>query len=377
MRDHIRQVVGDIKKESRYRQRVTLNGVAGSKIIVDGEEYMNFSSNDYLGLNNHPDILSALQFGAQNYGVSSTASSLVTGYNYAHAALEAEICDWLNRDKALLFTSGFAANVALMHAFGLKDSLLLLDKLSHASIIDGAFTSQAQVKRYLHNDYQQLTSHCLKNTDKKLVVATEAIFSMDGDQTDTGKIAEIAKHYNALSIVDEAHSIGVKGLCGQGCSHKDVDIIMATCGKALATSGAFIACDSELQEYLVNVARHYIYSTAISPAVAWATKKSIEIVRKENWRRDNINSLSFLFKNLLDKKINLLPTSSSIHAINVEKEEAALLASEKLKEKGIWVTAIRPPTVPKGTSRLRVTICANHKEKDIKYLADCINEVLV
>ncbi|NMP32367.1 8-amino-7-oxononanoate synthase [Thalassotalea sp. M1531] len=373
----VKEHLAQQKRQHRLRKCTAIEGVSGSNIVVAGKAYLNFSSNDYLGLNNHPQIIKALAEGAEKYGVSSSASSLVTGYNFAHQALEDTIASWLNKEKVLLFTSGFSANHALMQALGKKESLLLLDKLSHASIIDGALASEATTKRYLHNNYQQLEDLCLRNSDKNILIATESVFSMDGDETDTQRIAEIAKQYKACSYVDEAHSFGIKGDLGQGSSAADIDIVMATFGKAVATSGAFVACNNEIYDYLINFARHYIYSTAMSPAIAWATRKSIELIQCEHWRRENLTHLEHLFKSELDNSINLLPTTSPIHAINVNDEAKALAASKKLREKGIWVTAIRPPTVPNGTSRLRVTICANHNESNIKYLAESLNEVLV
>lgn len=373
----IRNDLSNQKALSRFRTVATAASLTSGTISIDGKEYVNFSSNDYLGLNNHPAIIKALNEGAEKYGVSASASNLVTGNNYAHQALEETVADWLNKPRVLLFTSGFAANQAVMQSLGKKETVILMDKLSHASMIDGALASDATVKRFLHNDYQQANVLANKYTGKDLLVASEAVFSMDGDTSNASEIASIAKAHQGLSFLDEAHSIGVFGDEGQGSSNQDIDIVMATLGKAVATSGAFVACNEELYQYFVNFARHYIYSTAMSPAVAWATKKSIEIIQQESWRRARIESLSSMFRSLLDDSVELLPTSSAIHAINVQQEDKALAISEQLKAKGIWLTAIRPPTVAKGTSRLRVTICANHNDNNIKYLAKCLNEVLV
>jgi len=376
------------KSLSRYRQRVcvqqanTNDSQHGAQIIVDGKTYTNFSSNDYLGLNNHKQINQAMQEGVDKFGLCSSSSSLVTGFHYAHQALEDKICQWLNKPRCLLFSSGFTANVALFQTLGQEGSYFFLDKLSHASMLDGAFSSKAKVKRFGHNNTNQLSqflSQC--NADNKLI-ASEGVFSMDGDQAEVGKLENLAERNNAWLYLDDAHSIGVIGKQGQGSTSflstkNQSNIIMATFGKAIATSGAFLTCDESLHDYLINFARHYIYSTAISPALAWATIKSIELIQTEQWRRDKIIELSDLLINSLDESIEMVPSDSSIHAIIIGDEQKALKVSEQLKKQGIWLTAIRPPTVAVGSSRLRVTICASHNRNDIKHLANCLNEALI
>ena len=383
------------KSQSRYRQRVCVQQAnvnssqrpttQGAQIVVDGKSYINFSSNDYLGLNNHPQINQALQEGVDKFGLCSSSSSLVTGFHYAHQALEDKICQWLNKPKCLLFSSGFAANVSIFQTLGQDNCHLFLDKLSHASMIDGAYSSKAKVKRFAHNNMSQLSqllSQC--GSDNKLI-ASEGVFSMDGDQAELNKLEGLAEKNNAWLYLDDAHSIGVIGNQGQGSASllntgsdkkNQPNIIMATLGKAIATSGAFLACDDNFHDYLINFARHYIYSTAISPAMAWATIKSIELIQYEQWRRDKIVELSNLLMQLLGDNIEIVPSDSSIHAIIIGDEQKALNVSEQLKKQGVWLTAIRPPTVSIGSSRLRVTVCANHNHNDIKHLAQCLNEAL-
>jgi 8-amino-7-oxononanoate synthase len=374
----IEQQLQSQKTKHRYRQRLVVNKNSGREIQVAGKSYLNFSSNDYLGLNNHPDINKALQQGADKYGTCATASNLITGFNFAHQALEESICTWLNKPRCLLFNSGFSANVGILTALANDDTQFWLDKLCHASLIDGALTSKAKVKRYFHNDYQQLNSLLENKSAQNNLIVSEGVFSMDGDQSDTKRLLALAKQHDSWLYLDDAHSIGVIGEQGKGSSsYGDIDIVMATMGKALATSGAFVACDESLYQYLVNFSRHYMYSTAISPAIAWATKASIDLVQKENWRRQKIKSLSELFTSLVDPTIKVIPSNSSIHAIVLGDEKKALICSEQLKQKGIWLTAIRPPTVPLHTSRLRVTLCASHNESDINYLANNINEIMV
>jgi len=378
--DFIRTDVKEQKIKSRYRQLVCNNTTnQGKEIVIKGKSYLNFSSNDYLGLNNHSEINKALQEGADKFGTCASSSSLVTGYHYAHQALEDDICQWLNKPKCLLFSSGFSANLAIFHALGKsKQSHFYLDKLSHASMIDGAYQSNAKVRRFNHNDIEQLTTLLSSATtipDK--LIASEGVFSMDGCQAKVKALAQVAKDQEAWLYLDDAHSIGVIGDKGEGSnSFADIDITMATLGKAIGTSGAFLTCNEDLHEYLVNFSRHYIYSTAISPAIAWATKKSIELIQKEHWRREKISELSELFTVLLSPDVELVTTQSSIHAIIIGDEKKALLISDKLKKQGVWLTAIRPPTVAVNSSRLRVTICASHNTQDIRYLAESINKAI-
>lgn len=383
-----REKINTQKNKSRYRQQVCVqqstvtNPDHSGSIIVDGKEYINFSSNDYLGLNNHPNINQAMQEGMDRFGLCSSSSSLVTGYHYAHQALEDKICQWLNKPKCLLFSSGFAANLALFQTLGQDDCQFFLDKLSHASMIDGALSSKAKVRRFTHNNMEQLSNYLTVSESNNKLIASEGVFSMDGDKAELSKLENLAKKYDSWLYLDDAHSIGVIGNQGQGSSsllesNNNSHIIMATFGKAIATSGAFLVCDNNLHDYLINFARHYIYSTAISPALAWATIKSIELIQEEKWRREKITELSELLMFLLDDTIEIIPSDSSIHAIIIGDEQKALNISEQLKKRGIWLTAIRPPTVAIGSSRLRVTLNSNHNHNDIKHLAQCLNEALI
>lgn len=371
----IQQKVLQQREQDLYRKVRCVESQSAREVTIDGKTYLNFSSNDYLGLNNHPEINKAMQEGADKFGTCASASSLITGYHYAHQSLENDICTWLNKPKCLLFSSGFAANQGVLSALGQKNTNYWLDKLSHASLIDGALSTDARTKRFLHNDMEQLEGYLSSSPDKDNIIVSEGVFSMDGDQADLKAISQLSKKYNALSYIDDAHSIGVKGMRGEGSlSQAPLDIIMATFGKAMATSGAFITCDEDIYEYLVNFSRHYIYSTAISPAVAWATKASIKLIQNEHWRREKITELSDLLSSTLNENIKLIKTESSIHGIILGSASQTLHTSEKLKENGIWATAIRPPTVANNSSRLRVTITASHNASDIKYLAKSINK---
>jgi len=359
-----------------YRQRTVVSEQSSRYIVVDGKKYLNFSSNDYLGLNHHDEINKALEQGAEKFGTCASASSLITGYVKAHHLLEETVCEWLGVESCLLFNSGFSANFGLLQSLQGTNTNIFLDKLSHASLIDGVMTSGLPFKRFKHNDYGHLASLLAKHNKQDTIIATEGIFSMDGDKADIGKIKSLAKENAAHVFIDDAHAIGVIGEQGQGSNFGyDIDITMATFGKALATSGAFIGCSKDFQEYLINTCRHYIYSTAMSPAIAWATIKAIEICQKENWRREKINYLSKEFSTKLNEKYKLVSTQSAIHAIIIGDERSTLDTAKFLQDRGFWVTAIRPPTVPANSSRLRVTITAGHNEQDINDLANTLNEV--
>lgn len=373
--DFIQQKLTQQREHALYRTTKCVESQTAREVKIEGKTYLNFSSNDYLGLNNHAEINKAMQEGADKFGTCASASSLITGYHYAHQSLENDICTWLNKPKCLLFSSGFAANQGVLDALGEKNTNYWLDKLSHASLIDGALASKARTKRFLHNDMLQLDTLLSSSSDKDNIIVSEGVFSMDGDQADLRSISELANKHKALTYIDDAHSIGVKGLLGEGSlSQAPLDMVMATFGKAIATSGAFVVCNNDIYEYLVNFSRHYIYSTAMSPAVAWATKASIKLIQKEHWRREKITELSHLLSTELNDDIELIKTESSIHAIVLGSASKTLNTSEKLKENGIWVTAIRPPTVANNSSRLRVTITASHNINDIKYLANSINK---
>jgi len=382
--DFINEKLALQQSQFRYRQRVciqpsNINSTHIEPLItIDGKSYINFSSNDYLGLNNHADINKAMQEGVDKFGLSGSSSNLVTGFHYAHQVLEATICQWLNKPKCLLFSSGFGANMALFQALGQSSaSSFFLDKLSHASMLDGAFSSKATVKRFAHNDSKQLANLLAKSDSINKLIASEGVFSMDGDQAKLLDLSTLAQAHDAWLYVDDAHSIGVIGEQGQGSNSViETDISMATFGKAIATSGAFLACDDHMHDYLINFARHYIYSTAIPPALAWATVKSIELIKAQQWRRDKIVELSELLTHLLDPSINLIRSQSSIQAIIIGEEKETLKVSEQLKKAGLWLSAIRPPTVAAGSSRLRVTICSNHNINHIKALADNLNKAL-
>ena len=379
----IQSQIAHQKTQNLYRSRKELDKGTGRLLIHQGEQYINFSSNDYLGLSQHDDLKSAYIRGINQYGCSSSSSSLVTGYTKVHQELEELIADWLEAPKCLLFSTGFSANSGVLSTLGQNKSTgYFLDKLSHASLIDGAFNSKAFSRRFKHNDISQLNNMLSNsNCEDKLIVG-EGVYSMDGDVGDVSGLNDMAIKHQANLYIDDAHGIGVLGSTGQGTiaqqnlkkgSHL---IQMITFGKALATQGAAIAASEELIDYLVNRCRDYIYSTAMPTANAMATIASIKLCQTEHWRREKICALSQLFKSKLDASIEITDSQSSIIGVFTGSEENVLYCQEQLKNRGFWLTAIRPPTVEKGKSRLRVTITISHNDKDISELANSINEVL-
>lgn len=374
--DFIAEQLQAQQQKFRYRSKVCIEKIQAQHIQVDGKAYLNFSSNDYLGLNQHPEINKAYQQASAD-GICSTGSNLITGYHHAHKQLEDDVCQWLNKEACLLFNSGFAANHGVLTTLGQKNVDLFLDKLSHASLIDGALAAAGTTKRFLHNDLTSLNRLLTKSAGEHKLIVSEGVFSMDGDSAPLVALSNIAQNEKAWLYLDDAHSIGVMGDKGQGSSaFIRPDVVMATLGKAVATSGAFVACSHEVKEYLTNFCRDYIYTTAMSPAIASATSMSIKLIQQENWRREKIAELSELFVSLLDASVSALPSHSSIHAVVIGDDNKTITIANKLKEQGFWLTAIRPPTVPNNTSRLRVTICANHSVKDIKALAENLNKVI-
>jgi 8-amino-7-oxononanoate synthase len=367
------------KEQSLLRQRQCIDSAAGALIEVAGQHFINFSSNDYLGMRRSAEVAQAWVDGISEYGGGSGASPLVTGYTKAHRELEDYLAAGLGRDKVLLFNSGFAANQAICQALLQVDSELIADKLIHASLIDGAQSCDGKLVRYRHNDVEHLEQVLAKSsqvTDK--LVATEGIFSMDGDRAPLEAMLPIVTKHQAWLMLDDAHGMGVLGAHGLGTaealslSQQQLPILMGTFGKAIGTAGAFVAGSAELIDYLINFSRHYIYSTAMPAAQAHATTASLITLQKPQ-RRELLLQRITQFKQLAQRAgITLLPSDSAIQAVLVGSAEQALKISDKLKSLGIWATAIRYPTVPKGTDRLRLTLSSLHQEQDIQALIDAL-----
>ncbi len=345
---------------------------------------INFSANDYLGLSTHPELISAWQQAASCYGVGSGGSFLVTGYTHAHAQLEQKLASITGYESCLLFNSGYSANQALVKSLLTKNDLLLQDKLNHASLIEAGLFSPAVMKRFKHNDAAHLDEILQKYRAEyaNALVVTEGVFSMDGDQADLAAIARLAKANDAWLLVDDAHGFGVLSNGAGSLKHQqqtatDVALYMATFGKALGVSGAFVAGSKAVIEYLVNFSKPYIYSTAMPAAMAVCIDKALDVIASESWRFEKLNSnITYFRSQCQQRNIILLPSNSPIQPLVVGDPGKALNVSEVLAKKGFLVKAIRPPTVPQGTARLRITLSASHSFQQIDLLLAALQEAL-
>ncbi|MDX2320924.1 MAG: 8-amino-7-oxononanoate synthase, partial [Moritella sp.] len=330
------------------------------------------------------DIIAAWQRGANQYGVGSGGSFLVTGYTQAHAALEAKLAEITGYESSLLFNSGYSANQALIKALLNKNDLLVQDKLNHASLIEAGVYSPVSMKRFKHNDtahLAQLLSQHRPQSANSLVV-TEGVFSMDGDSADLQGISRLCKVHDSWLLVDDAHGFGVlpqgqNSLKQHLLSTNDVNLYMATFGKAVGVSGAFVAASKDVIEYLVNFSKPYIYSTAMPAAMAVCIDKALTIMATEMWRVTHLNQLICYFKQQCSlRNITLMPSDSAIQPLIIGDASKAMKISQYLASKGLLVKAIRPPTVPQGSSRLRITLSANHSIEDIDLLLTRLKEAL-
>tara|TARA_R110002153_G_scaffold6556_26_gene30169 strand:- start:8315 stop:9508 length:1194 start_codon:yes stop_codon:yes gene_type:complete len=389
--DFIAAALAKRRNEGLLRTRHTVDSAAGPMIEIAGQHYINFSSNDYLAMRRSSVVMQAWVDGISEYGGGSGASPLVTGYTNAHQALEEYLASELKRDKVLLFNSGFAANQAVCQALfsqsNIKNNdLIIADKLMHASFIEGAQTSKAKLTRFKHNDItdlQRLLNSADKQQAQNTLVATEGVFSMDGDEAPLGKIVASIKQTEAWLMLDDAHGFGTLGKHGRGViethnlSQQQVPILMATFGKAIGTAGAFVAGSHDFIDYLINFARHYIYSTAMPAAQAYATLMSLQAKQSADRRNILVERIQE-FKFLANKAgLTLMPSNTAIQPLLIGDAQQTLDASEKLKALGLWVTAIRYPTVPKHTDRLRITLTAGHDSRDIVALVDALQLVLL
>jgi 8-amino-7-oxononanoate synthase len=372
------------RAEGLYRKRRIIDSAQGVETRIDGKTVLSFCSNDYLGLASHPEIRQAFVGAVAEYGVGSGAAHLINGHSRLHEDCELRLAQFTGRERALLFSTGYMANIAIASALLGRNDQIYQDKLNHASLIDSAKLSAAKLIRYRHNDLRQLEE--LLSTgrrDHRRLVMTDAVFSMDGDCADVDALSRIATEHGAWVMVDDAHGFGVLGARGAGLleqlglNQQQVPILMATLGKAVGTAGAFVAGSEVLIETLIQRARPYIYTTASPPAIAAATLKSIDLIESETWRRDKLNeSIAYFRTQAKTLDIELMPSQTAIQPLVIGDNHRALQLSEALFEQGIHVTAIRPPTVPIGSARLRITLSAAHEREHIDRLIAKLKSLL-
>ncbi len=370
----------DIARQGLYRSRRVIASPQGIKLEIDGRNVVNFCSNDYLGLANHPDVVEAFKAGADCYGVGSGSAHLICGHSAAHHALEEELAAFTGRDRALLFSTGYMANIGVISALLGRGDAVFEDRLNHASLLDGGLLSGARFKRYAHADVTDLEANLEKASGRKMIM-TDGVFSMDGDFAPLNELATTAKKHDAWLMVDDAHGLGVIGEHGggivehYGLGQDDVPVLMGTLGKGLGTFGAFVAGSEVLIETLIQKARTYIYTTALPAAVAEATRASLKIAIEESWRRDKLKQLSGRFRQGAEQLgLKLMVSSSAIQPILIGDSQTAVDISNALLNAGFLVSAIRPPTVPQGSARLRVTFSALHEEQHVDRLLDALSK---
>jgi len=375
----IQQAIQQRKEDNLWRQRINVASPQGARIVVAGQTLLNFSSNDYLGLAQQSESLVAA---AKTWGMGSGASHLVCGHSQAHQQLEQALAHSVGYPRALLFANGYMANLAVLQTLLKRQDNLYQDKLNHASLLDGGLISGSKMRRYRHNDTEHLAYFLEQEkspsdiTNKNLsLVATDAVFSMDGDQANLAGLANICQQHEALLMVDDAHGFGVLGneqytgsIAHQGLSSDQVPIYMGTLGKGLGGYGAFVAGSEDLIEYLIQFARPYIYTTALPAALASAMQDNLAIVMSGERQKFLTANIAYFRQQAEQLALNIMPSTTAIQPLMIADDAKAVAISQQLKQLGILVTAIRPPTVAKGSARLRITLTASHTEKDIDQL---------
>ena len=369
-----------LKEKNIFRSRRLLSSHQEIEPIIDGKKVLSFCSNDYLGLANHTKIKQHFQDAVKKYGVGAGASHLITGHHESHAALEKDLADFLACEKVLLFSTGYMANLGVVSTIASRDSVIYADKLNHASLNDAAILSRAKLKRYEHLNTEQLEKLVLDSFTTNNIILSDGVFSMDGTVTPVSKLQSISKKHHTRLIIDDAHGIGVLGEQGKGCTEEILDddtILVGTLGKAFGTFGAFVAAKQETIEWLIQRAHSYIYTTALPPAVAEATRTSLQLVQTEAWRREALQTSTLHFREQCIKAgIHIAESETPIQPIILGSSEKALAISTELLKVGILVPAIRPPTVAKNTARLRISLCATHTKTHIDQLVVALEQLL-
>ncbi|MGD9583772.1 MAG: 8-amino-7-oxononanoate synthase [Lysobacterales bacterium] len=352
-----------------------IDAARGARILIDGRALISFASNDYLGMAQDPRLVAALKSAADDWGVGATAAHLLGGHRAPHQALEEALADWLGYPRALLFSTGTMANLGVLSALLGRGDLCLQDKLNHASLLDGARLSGAELRRYAHADTEVAERLLQAHPDRATLLASDGVFSMDGDLAPLAALAALAAREQATLMVDDAHGIGVLDWQGRGSvaaaglGVAEVPILMLTLGKALGSFGAVVLGSTSLIDSLVQFARPYIYTTALPPALAAATLCAVRIARDEDWRRAHLHELIQRFRrDAAAIGLNLLPSDTPIQPLLIGASAEALAWSSALEQHGLYVPAVRPPTVPEHAARLRITLSAGHTMADVEAL---------
>jgi len=378
----LKQQLAQRKAEHLYRSRKIIESPQSVEPVINGKKVLSFCSNDYLGLANHADVIKSFKQAADHYGVGSGSAHLVSGHSAEHHALEEELASFMGTERALLFSTGYMANLGVVTALCDRHSEVYEDKLNHASLLDAALLSRAKRFRYPHNDMNNLAQRLSTSENKNKLLMSDGVFSMDGDFAPLDRMVALSKKYNTILMLDDAHGIGVVGEKGRGSIEHfnldvhDVPVIVGTLGKAFGTAGAFVAGSEALIETLIQQARSYIFTTAMPPAIAAATRKSLHLIQNEPWRREKLQSLIMQFrKGAFELGLSLMDSATAIQPVIIGSSEKTVLASEKLLNKGFLISAIRPPTVPEGTSRLRITFSAEHTEGQVEKLLHTLSDL--
>lgn len=379
---HLQHTLAQLSANHLLRVRYLIEHDQDGAITSNGKACVNFCGNDYLQLAHHPYVKKALIIGAEKYGLGSGASAMVSGYCKPHYQLEQAFAEFLNRDSAMLFNSGYHANLGVLATLANRNSTIIADKFCHASLIDGAVLSRAQLQRYPHNDMQQAATLLNKHAKKADLLISESIFSIQGDMTDVKTLSALASQHQCTLVVDDAHGIGVLGASGAGItdelqlSQDAVPCLITPLGKAMASMGAIVSGSKAMIETLVQLARTYRYSTALPPAICNASLCALQLLQKETWRRDTLKQLiRFFIKEAKARQLQLFSQDMTpIKSITIGCNLKTLSLQKKLMQRGLFVSCIRPPTVPINSACIRISLNCAHTEGQIRYLLDSLKE---
>ena len=383
MKKIIKKKINELKLSNKYRVRRVKDSGNSHIFVYKKKEYLSFASNDYLSLANDKRIISSAKKALDKHGYSTSSSALISGYSKSHFALEEELSSFLGQEKTLLFSTGYQANLGVIKSLVNRGGYIFADNLNHASLIDGSILSRANFKRYKHKDIDNLEEllEKTKSLENKLIIS-DSLFSMDGDFANLKKLKSKLNKHKATMLIDEAHSLGIFGKGGSGLlvesalNNKDDIFLTGTFGKSIGTFGAFFSGKKDVVDFVMQNSRGYIYSTSLPINTVEATRKSLKIIKKEDWRREKLFSLINYFKsNIKNLNLSVINSDSQIQALMVGSSKDALFISNELMKAGIYIPAIRPPTVEEGKSRLRISLTVDHSEKDISYLLNILDKL--